>query len=330
MGEMMNDAKGTNAVELDLLNPYARVIVDEALRRGLHVEILDSEAGYFELSHGKRSIVCRESLSELTTAIAMSRCDDKGVTRRLLARAGLRVPAQQMAGQPQQNRAFIQRHKHIVVKPVRGEQGAGISVDISNEQDMDEAIESARHFADRVLLEEYVPGEDLRVVVINDEVVAAAVRRPPQISGNGRDSVEQLIRTQSRRRELATGGESHIPMDSETRRCVSEAGYGMQSVLPQGEVLVVHRSDNLHTGATIHDVTPQLRPTIRTVALAAARAIKIPVVGLDFLIPAPDSDEYVIIEANERPGLANHEPQPTAERYIDMLFPETARDRNTN
>ena len=75
---------------------------------------------------------------------------------------------------------------------------------------------------------------------------------------------------------------------------------------------------------TIHDVTAELHPILRDAAETAARALRIPVVGLDFLVPAPDSQQYVIIEANERPGLANHEPQPTAERFIDLLFPFTA------
>lgn len=324
----MNQAASTdptpNPSDPRALGPYSRVIVDEALRRGIQVELLDQEAAFIALSHNGHRVVCRESLSELTSAIAMSRCDDKGLTCRLLAKAGLRVPAQQPAADAQRNREFLQRHSRIVVKPLRGEQGAGVSVDISVEQDMSDAIEAARRVDDRVLLEEYIRGEDLRVVVIDDRVVAAAVRRPPQVTGNGQDSIEQLIQAQSQRREQATGGESHIPMDAETRRCVSEAGYALDDILPENETLVVHRSDNLHTGATIHDVTEQVHPAIRQAAVAAARAIDIPVVGIDFLMPATDSDDYVIIEANERPGLANHEPQPTAQRYIDLLFPDTA------
>src|SRR5690606_34320040 len=81
---------------------------------------------------------------------------------------------------------------------------------------------------------------------------------------------------------------------------------------------------NLHTGGTIHDVTAELHPALAAAAVAAARALSIPVVGLDFLVPAVDGPDYVIVEANERPGLANHEPQPTAERSVDLPFPQTA------
>src|SRR5690606_18961210 len=110
------------------LNPYARIIVDEAQRRGILVELVDAENGYFKLSHGGRSVVCRESLTELTSAVAMGRCADKRVTVRLLAGAGLKVPQQTLAGDPAHNAAFLQQHGHIVVKPLDGEQGKGISI----------------------------------------------------------------------------------------------------------------------------------------------------------------------------------------------------------
>ena len=141
--------------------------------------------------------------------------------------------------------------------------------------------------------------------------------------GTGRDSIEELIRTQSRRHRAATGGESSIPMDEETERCVRSGGYGMDDVLAEGDVLVVRKTANLHTGGTIHDVTAELSPALAEAARKAARALDIPVTGLDFLVPDVAGSDYVVIEANERPGLANHEPQPTAERFVDLLFPQT-------
>jgi GNAT-family acetyltransferase (TIGR03103 family) len=305
------------------LNPYAGILVKEARRRGIAVEVIDEEANYFSLSLGGRTIVCRESLTELTSAIAMSRCDDKAVTHRVLSRAGLRVPEQTEASTPEQDEAFLERHAGVVVKPSRGEQGAGISVDVRNAEGLHAAVEEARKHSDRVLIEEFVEGEDLRIIVINFEVVAAAVRRPAKIVGTGQHSIEELIEKQSRRRQAATGGESRIPLDAETERCVLEAGYTLSDILPYGKSLIVRKTANLHTGGTIHDVTNKLSPTLRDAAVQAAVAIDIPVVGLDFLVPSVEGDEYVIVEANERPGLANHEPAPTAERFIDLLFPQT-------
>ncbi|MDX1696987.1 MAG: N-acetylglutaminylglutamine synthetase [Thiohalobacterales bacterium] len=311
------------------LNPYAKIIVREAQRRGISVEVLDAEAGFFELSFGGRTITCRESLTELTTSIAMSRCDDKAVTHRILTRADLRVPAQTKWVDQAQADRFLQEFGAIVVKPARGEQGAGISVDVRDPEELHAAVAEARKHCEEVLLEEYVTGTDLRIIVINDEVVAAATREPPRIQGTGLLTIRKLIEKQSRRRMAATGGESSIPLDTETERCVEAAGYGLDEVLPNGEYLTVRKTANLHTGGTIHDVTEILHPTLARAAIRAAGAINIPVTGLDFIVTAPDREDYVIIEANERPGLANHEPQPTAERFIDLLFPNTVASEGT-
>ncbi|KPA98166.1 hypothetical protein PF70_01695, partial [Pseudomonas asplenii] len=118
-------------------------------------------------------------------------------------------------------------------------------------------------------------------------------------------------------------GESRIPLDAETQRTLHAAGYDYNTVLPRGEQLAVRRTANLHTGGSLEDVTAILHPTLAEAAVQAARALDIPVVGLDLMVPAADQPEYVFIEANERCGLANHEPQPTAERFIDLLFPHS-------
>jgi D-alanine-D-alanine ligase-like ATP-grasp enzyme len=95
----------------------------------------------------------------------------------------------------------------------------------------------------------------------------------------------------------------------------------MEDVPPEGIAFAVRKAANLHTGGTIHDVTSLVHPRLVAAAIRVARAIDIPVVGVDFIVRNPTEPDYVFIEANERPGLANHEPQPTAQRFIDLLFP---------
>jgi len=305
----------------EAFNPYARIIIDEARRRGIGVEAVDAQGGFFRLVHGGRSIACRESLSELTSGVAMSICDDKAVTRRTVERAGIAVPEEIEAGSRAAVAEFLARHGAIVVKPARGEQGRGVAVGICEIGEATAAIERARRHCDRVLVEQCVQGEDLRLIVIDYKLVAAAIRRPARIVGDGRRTIRTLIEHQSRRRAAATGGESRIPLDAETERCVAEAGYRLDDVPELGEELQVRRTANLHTGGTIHDVTDELHPALAEAAVRAARAIDIPVTGIDFIVRSPREPHYVFIEANERPGLANHEPQPTAERFVDLLFP---------
>ncbi len=317
----INEKLFVDTTDFSGLNPYARIIIDEARRRGISVEVLDTEACIFKLRHSGQEIVCRESLTDLTGGVAMSWCQDKVLTLRRLASIGLNVPHQQVAADPAANAQFLHQFGSIVVKPALGEQGRGISVDVRTEEHMAEAIARAAEEGGHVVLEEYCTGQDLRIVVIGYKVVAAAIRRPAEIVGDGTSPVARLIERQSARRAAATGGESKIPVDAETERCLASQDLTYESIPEAGRQIRVRKTANLHTGGTIHDVTSELHPALREAAETAARALRIPVVGLDFLVPAPDADQYVIIEANERPGLANHEPQPTAQRFIDLLFP---------
>jgi GNAT-family acetyltransferase (TIGR03103 family) len=320
----INEVLFTGPADDHALNPYARIIVDEARRRGIATDVIDAEGGLFRLTWGGRSIRCRESLSELTSAVALSICDDKRMTRRIVEQAGVRMPEQIDADDPAALADALARHGALVVKPARGEQGKGVAVGLTTEDEVAAAIEAARRLCPEVLVEEQVQGEDLRLVVIDFKVVAAALRRPPRVTGDGRSTLRTLIEHQSRRRAAATGGESTIPIDAETERCLAAAGYGLDDVAPEGLEIMVRKAANLHLGGTIHDVTAEVHPALIQAAVSAARAIDITVTGIDLMVKSPREPAYAFIEANERPGLANHEPQPTAERFIDLLFPLSA------
>jgi GNAT-family acetyltransferase (TIGR03103 family) len=308
---------------IDDLNPYARILADEALRRGVTVTVVDAESGLMKLAHGGRTVQTREALSELTTAVAMTKCDDKRLTRRLLADAGLSVPLGRVASHDQQDLEFLRELGEVVVKPARGEQGQGITVGVRAEHELTDAVALAERYCPDVVLEELVSGDDLRIVVIDHRAVAASLRLPATITGTGEHTVAELIAATSRRRAAATGGEASIPMDDLTSKTVRDAGYEFDQVLAEGVRLPVRRTANLHTGGTLHDVTEQLHPELAAAAVRASEVLDIPVVGMDLLVTDVTLPEHVFIEANERPGLANHEPQPTAERFMDLLFPAT-------
>ncbi|HEX6242900.1 MAG TPA: ATP-grasp domain-containing protein, partial [Polyangiales bacterium] len=266
------------------LDPTSLLIVREAERRGIAVELLAPRAEYFRLTLGQRSVLCRESLSELTSAVALSLCDDKRATRRVLTLAGLRLPMQQEAGDEARNLAFLEQQHALVVKPARGEQGKGVSVGVRTRDALDQAIAHAAQICNVVLLEELVRGQDLRVLVMGGEVVAAAVRRPPEVVGDGERNLETLIRARSDQRASETSGEARIPLDRETERCVREAGYELSSVPHAGVRVVVRKAANVHTGGTIHDVTSALHPALADAARRAAQALNLPVAGLDLMV----------------------------------------------
>ncbi len=306
------------------LNRHTRVIVDEALARGVAVEIVDPVVGELCLRWGGRQVTTLESLSELTTAVAFRRCDDKILTRRVLQSACLPVAAGQLAAFGPADTEFLDCHRDIVVKPARGEQGRGITVGVTTVDALARAREVARRHWPEVLLEKRCPGEDLRVIVIDQKVVAAAVRRPPTVIGTGSRTLADLIEEFSATRVAATGTNTAVPLDDITRDTLRSAGFaGPEDIPPPGEVVMVRKTANVHTGGTISDVTDELHPELQKLAVAAAAAVDLPVAGIDLIVEAVDAPNGVIIEVNEQPGLANHEPRPTAARFLDLLFPET-------
>ena len=312
------------------LNPYAEIIVKEAQRRGIKVEVINAAYGYFRLSYGATSFLCRESLSDLTSAVTMSLCADKQLSSALLQAQGIRVPDQQLYRDIKQAEQWLKKYQYLVVKPAKGEQGQGISLRVNTIEKLTAAIQQAGSgYADqKILLEEMVFGVDLRILVIGYEVVAAAVRHPPFIVGDGHHTVAELVTKQSRRRQQATKGESRILIDDVLKRTSADSGLDLHSVLPNGKKQIVRHTANLHQGGTIHDVTSRLHPELAQIAVKIAEILAIPVTGLDFIVAAPDKPDYYFIEANERPGLANHEPQPTAEKFIDLLFPHSMHNKN--
>ena len=303
------------------LNAYSRVIVDEALRRGISVRIVDPDRGELVLSQNGHTVRTLESLSELTSAVAFRICDDKRYTRAVLQRAGIPVPPGRTATFDEQDMEFLEEHGGLVVKPARGEQGRGVTVGVTEPAGLERARHEAQEWCSDVILERRVEGKDIRLVVIADEVVAAALRCPASVVGDGKHTVAELIEATSRHREAETDGASTIPLDGNTLQVVREAGHEPDDVLPEGVELAVRRTANVHTGGTIHDVTAVLHPALAKMAVAVAQAIGIPVVGVDLIVDDPRLPGCVVVEANEQPGLANHEPQPTVERFVDLLFP---------
>ncbi len=312
------------------MNIYAQILIDEAERRGIRVTVIDEEAGMFVLEHGGKQIRCRESLTDRTSAVAMTICENKALTRRLLKRGGFSVPEQVVLSReakPEEVRSAaetqLKKWRSAVVKPLRGEQGTGITVDVSTPDEVERAFRFAAQSGDEVVLEQYVKGRDLRIIAIDHSFVAAIERSPARVTGDGRHTVRQLAEEANRKLQEQTGGEARIPLDGETRRVVRQSGFDLDAIPPAGKTVPLRKTANFHTGGTIRDVTDQVSPRLRKIAEEASRILDIPVVGFDFIVPDFNGERYAIIEANERPGLANHEPQPTAERFIDFLFPET-------
>lgn len=327
MKNVINKKLYSNSNEAEAYNPYAQIIINEAVKRGLRVEDFDVKQGCFYIYSGQRKIRCRESLTDLTSAYSNMLCDNKNMTRKVLNQFHLQTPQVCSSLNSEALLDFLTKHKQVVVKPLSGEQGKDVYVGIEDFERLNQVVTLLvdKYSEDQVVVENKVNGEDVRIIVINYKFVAAAVRRPPQVVGTGEHTLRQLIEKQSRRRQAATGGESSIPLDEELISCLKEQGYTLDSILEAKKKIVVRKACNLHQGGTIEDITQVIDEKVKQVSEVAAKALEIPVVGFDLMMPDLSGSEYNIIEANERPGLANHEPQPVVESFIDFLFPETVQ-----
>lgn len=298
----------------------SKLILDEAFKRNIKIFIISAEKGLFVLQLGEKRISCCSSLSEHASAVAMQVCLDKSLTNTVLKKAHFKVPGQTIATTHKENREFFNKYKSVVTKPLDLSLGQGVSVDIRSLKEMDKAINHLREGGNEtVLIEEYISGKDLRVVVIDYKFVAAVHRIPPQVTGDGKTTITQLVKDENSK----AGRINKIPLNFETKRCVGLEGYAMRDILEEGVTIFVRKNTNEHTGSIPVDVTDRISPALRRISEKIADVLSIPVIGIDFFVPEIEGDDYSIIEVNSRPGLDGHEPQPVAEKFIDFLFPES-------
>ena len=312
-------------IETDF-SKYARVLIIEAQRRGIVVELL-SEKNNFRLRLGGRKITCYETLTELTDSIAYRRCHDKNLTSAFLAEKKFPVPDQIRYESQRQAEKFINKHNLVVVKPACGEQGKGISLGISTIAQLQKALRKAGRFTTSkkdILIEQCVNGQHVRIVVIGFSFVSASIFHPPEILGTGKHSARQLIKKYNRRKLIATNGECKVPLDQETKEMLHKNKYSLDSVIPLGEKVILRRNTNEHTGGSVEYITEKIPDFFKKKAEKIAKVMNLPVVGFDFMIPDFDQKKFFLIEANERPRL---ETAYEAKKFVDLLFPETVVEK---
>lgn len=302
------------------LSLSSQIIITEAEKRGITVKIVVPEKGLFTLQHGPHTVHCCSSLTDKSSVVSAEICLDKYLTNAVLRQTHIHVPDQIEAGSSRKNNAFFNKYKRVVTKPPSQSMGRGVSVDIRSIDEMEETIRLLKISDDEsVIIEEFVEGEDVRILIMDHKYVAAIHRTPPAVTGDGVSTIAELIRATN----AAKPDDNQIPLNYETKRCIKLSGYQATDVLPKDETIPVRKNANEHTGGVPEDVTDSVSPYIRTVAEEISRIINIPLIGIDFLVPKVDGDDYTVIEVNSRPGLDGHEPQPVGEKFIDFLFPET-------
>ncbi|GAA0971840.1 Cyanophycin synthetase [Nocardioides aquaticus] len=316
--------------------PSTQAILDEAMSRDIPWIRLN-QYSLVQLGQGVHAKRIRATMTSETSAIAVDIASDKDLTTRLLGAAGLPVPKQESVRTADQAaRVAVRIGFPVVVKPLDGNHGRGVCLNLENEGEVREAFETAKGESKRgvVVVESFVTGKDYRCLIIDGRVAAIAERVPASVTGDGISTVEQLVDTANADPRRGVGHEkvlTRIKVDAAAEALVAEQGYEMTAVPPEGQVVKLALTGNMSTGGISIDRTLEAHPENAEIAEEAARMIGLDIAGIDFI--CPDITEPVretggaICEVNAAPGFRMHthptigDPQFIAKPVVDMLFP---------
>jgi len=294
------------------LGPSTGAIVRAAVDRGIPFRRLtDGSMVQFGWGNRQRRILAAET--DLTGAVAESIAQDKELTRLLLSAAGIPVPG----GRPVINAedawmAACEIGGPIVVKPRDGNQGKGVGVNLVGREQVETAYRLAAEISGEVLVEQYIPGQDYRMLVIGNKLIAAARRDPPQVTGDGVSSVFQLVEqvnSDPRRGEGHANALTRISFDEIALAHLATQGLTAESIPPTGMRVFLRNNANLSTGGTATDVTDEVHPELAARVETAAEMVGLDVCGVDVVcksISEPLEGQGAILEINAAPGLRMH------------------------
>jgi cyanophycin synthetase len=322
------------------LGPSTAALVAEARRRGIPATRLDT-ASLVQLGTGSRQRRIRASVTGATSLIGAELAAHKHAAKTLLAGAGLPVPAGQVVrSQAEAATAAKRLGWPVVVKPLDGNQGRGVTTGIDNEARLAEAFDRAATISRRVIVERQLVGRDHRILVVAGKVVAVAERIPARVTGDGVKSIRDLIEGVNADPRRGTGHEAvltRIRIDAALEASLAQAGLTLDTVPPAGADIVLRGTANLSTGGTAIDRTDEIHPDNAAIAMQAAAIVGLDVAGIDMM--AADIGQNIavsgggIVEVNAAPGLRMHlapsegQPRNVAEPIIASLFPRGSNSR---
>lgn len=321
--------------ERETLGPTARALVAAAERRGIPWERLD-DAGLVRLGWGKPIRWIRASVTSQSSLIACDIASDKRRTKALLAQAFLPVPRGETVLREADALAAARRVGYpVVVKPLDGNHGRGVSVGLETPEAVAEAYQIAREHGRRVIVEQMLTGRDYRVLVVDGKMVAAAERRPPEVVGDGVHTVEELVdalNQDPRRGDGHSRAMTRVCVDGVAEAHLTASGRSLTDIPAAGETVRLCRSANLSRGGTAHDVTDRVHPAVARACERAARIVGLDVCGVDLVTEdiAQPIQGGGIVEVNAAPGLRMHvapadgESRDVGGAVIDALFPPGA------
>ncbi|MBA2253677.1 MAG: cyanophycin synthetase [Chloroflexi bacterium] len=316
--------------------PSTQALVDEAVSRDIPWIRLDRHS-LVQLGQGIHQQRIRATMTSRTGAIAVDIASDKSLTNSLLLAAGLPVPRSELVRRVEDAVAASDRMGYpVVIKPLDGNHGRGVNLDLKNADDVRRAwpLALAQSRGGSIVVESYVHGNDYRVLVIGGKVAAIAERVPASVTADGTSTVRQLVERENHDPRRGIGHEkvlTRIKLDEAAEELVRKQGWELDAVPPEGTWIKLALTGNMSTGGTSIDRTTEAHPENVEISETAARIVGLDVAGIDFIVPdiafPVRGQGGAIVEINAAPGFRMHthptvgEPQYVARPVIDLLFP---------
>ena len=295
------------------LGPSTGCIVNAAIAKNIPFSRM-TEGSMVRFGWGSKQRRIQAAEMDVTSAIAESIAQDKDLTKKLLAAAGVPVPTgRQVKDAEDAWEAAQEVGLPVVVKPQDGNQGKGITVNITTKEQLVAAYNTALTFRDDIMVERYLPGNDFRLLVVGDKLVAAARRDAPKVVGDGIQTVAQLVEQVNQDPRRGTGHSTSLTkmrFDDIAHACLASQGFTAESIPVKGQRVNLRNNANLSTGGSATDVTDDVHPEVAARAVAAAHMVGLDICGVDLVcdsILRPIEEQGGgIVEVNAAPGLRMH------------------------
>jgi cyanophycin synthetase len=315
------------------LGPSTASIVDAAIARGIPYQRL-TEGSLVQLGWGSKQRRIQAAETSETSAIAESIAQDKDLTKRLLHAAGVPVPMGKIVTTADEAwETYLELKVPVAIKPRDGNQGKGVAVNISTREQIDIAFAAASKISSEVIVERYLPGQDHRFLVIGNQLVAAARREPPYVTGDGVHTVRELVEEVNKdplRGDGHATSLSKIRIDEIAISTLKNQDLSPESVPAKGLRVTLRNNANLSTGGTATDVTDDVHPDLAASAIAAAQMVGLDICGVDVVcenvFKPLEEQGGGIVEVNAAPGLRMHlhpsygKGRPVGEAIISTMF----------
>lgn len=317
------------------LGPSTDAIVRAAEERKIPFIRLSESHNLVQLGYGAAQRRIWTAETDQTGAIAEGIASNKDLTKRLLQTCGVPVPEGHEVGSAAEAwEVACDLGVPVVVKPTDGNHGRGVFTNLTQQQEIETAYSVAVEEGSGVVVERFISGEEHRVLVVGDKMVAASKGEVASVTGDGEHTIRELIELQinsdPRRGSEEDNPLNFITLDSTARLEIKRQGFEPDSVPPKDTHVLIQRNGNVSM-----DVTDHVHPSVAATAVLAARVVGLDIAGLDIVttdISRPLTEQGgAIVEVNAGPGLLMHlkpssgTPRPVGEAIVNHLFPGTCQ-----